>query len=80
MDLPPLPQPQPLGADEIRSLDQWELDDRVWLGLLDLLRSRPGGESESEVIMAWPSARRIYFLTRSLEWEVANGGFNQYWS
>lgn len=65
--------PYLLTETDIASLEDTELDDRVWARLLSLVD--PG---DPEALMVLPPGVRAYLATRLFEWEVGNGGLHQY--
>lgn len=65
--------PYLLTETDIASLDDIELDDRVWARLSS--RVDPG---DPDALMALPPGVRAYLATRLFEWEVGNGGLHQY--
>jgi hypothetical protein len=65
--------PYLLTAADIATLEDTNLDDRVWARLLSQVD--PG---DPEALIALPEGVRAYLATRLFEWEVGNGGLHQY--
>jgi hypothetical protein len=65
--------PSLLTEQDIASLDDTQLDDRVWSRLV--ARFDPG---DPDTLMTLPPGVRAYLATRLFEWEVGNGGLHQY--
>jgi hypothetical protein len=65
--------PYLLTEADIASLDDTDLDDRVWSRLVAHL-----DPDDPEALMAQPAGVRAYVTTRLFEWEVGNGGLHQY--
>jgi len=63
----------PVTAAMIAGLPDSELDDHVWLRLID----RGGTDSRDDIEALHPLVR-AYYATRMFEWEVGNGGLRQY--
>ena len=61
--------PSLLTEQDIASLDDTQLDDRVWSRLV--ARFDPG---DPDTLMTLPPGVRAYLATRLFEWEVGNGG------
>jgi hypothetical protein len=59
-----------ISADESAPMDDADFDDAVWLALCGLI----GSASDLSHV---PVGVRMYFATRIVEWDVANGGFDQ---
>jgi hypothetical protein len=65
--------PYLLTEEDIASLDDSKLDDRVWSRLVS--RVDP---ADLETLRTLPPEVRAYLTTRLFEWEVGNGGLHQY--
>lgn len=63
----------PLTVEEIESLDDDDLDDRVWLRLSSFVDNFDAAQ-----IAAEDPDVAAYLATRVFEWEVGNGGLHQY--
>jgi hypothetical protein len=59
-----------MDLDERGELDDRALDDRLWMALL-------GSGVSPETLRSFPEGVRAFYATRTIEWEVANGGFRQ---
>lgn len=64
---------QPVSVEEIATLDDSDLDDRIWMRLSTIIayRDAAGLRAEDPLVSA-------YLATRTFEWEVGNGGLHQY--
>ena len=63
----------PLSPDEVSSLPDDELDDRIWLRLGETV-----GDGDAASVATLPELLRAYYATRVFEWEVMNGGLHQF--
>jgi hypothetical protein len=62
-----------LTVQDIATHPDDELDSWLWTRLCRVV-----GEASAASIGALPQPQRAYFATRLFEWEVMNGGLNQY--
>jgi hypothetical protein len=61
---------QVIAADEAAPMRDADFDDALWLALSGRVRS-------ADDLDRLPPGVQMYFATRMVEWEIANGGFEQ---
>ena len=59
-----------MDLDEAGQLDAAKFDNQLWLMLILLIRTPEQAQTFGEAV--W-----VYYASRSMEWEVGNGGFAQ---